>query len=256
MARLPFEAPSEDHLPRMTVMAFGPAGSGKTTLLDLLAQHYDLMQLPPDRLDPGEEAAWIYQRMAAAPAPAPEPTPEPATSPLRVRPGPLAIAQLGKPLLFSVEGASCFTCPGCGGPVSWSRQDMGMPVRIRCGNGRCTWEVTVECALPTGTMAGTVLEINGDWPPRPQASRPLVDRHLLHVHGTYLHYKGGRYLLLGVGALESNPEAAMVFYRSEQDGHFWARPLQGADGWAHPVRWPDGIVRPRFALAADPPGGT
>lgn len=60
--------------------------------------------------------------------------------------------------------------------------------------------------------------------------------------GTYRHFKGGIYALVGVGR-HSETEEPHVIYRAA-DGRIWVRPLAM---WSEVVEGPDGPT-PRFAL--------
>lgn len=59
--------------------------------------------------------------------------------------------------------------------------------------------------------------------------------------GPYVHFKGGRYDVVGE-ALHSETEERLVVYRSA-DGRLWVRPLEMFLGTA---QLDDGVVVPRF----------
>jgi hypothetical protein len=62
------------------------------------------------------------------------------------------------------------------------------------------------------------------------------------------HYKGGRYVPLGVVRNSEKREQLLVIYMSLDRGTTWARPLntEGEDSWMDNVAWPDKCWRPRF----------
>lgn len=67
--------------------------------------------------------------------------------------------------------------------------------------------------------------------------------------GTYRHYKGGLYEVLGT-ARHTETSEPLVIYRqlnSDDDGHYWARPY---DMFCEVVNWQDRTV-PRFELVED-----
>ncbi len=59
--------------------------------------------------------------------------------------------------------------------------------------------------------------MNADLPPLSEAAKSLQ-------LGTYRHYKGGVYEVLGV-ARHSETLEELVVYRAQRDGSLWVRPL-------------------------------
>lgn len=71
----------------------------------------------------------------------------------------------------------------------------------------------------------------------------------------YVHYKGGRYLALGVARNSEAREQLLVVYVSLSNGKVWSRPLltHGVDSWCDGLQWPDKVIRQRFEIEADLP---
>ncbi len=75
--------------------------------------------------------------------------------------------------------------------------------------------------------------------------------------GLYQHFKGGRYLVLGVWATLEAKDASsstLVIYRREEDkdnpkARHWARPL---DEFVEEVTWPSLERKPRFVPVEAP----
>lgn len=68
--------------------------------------------------------------------------------------------------------------------------------------------------------------------------------------GFWRHYKGGRYLVLGVAETHEHNGDLDVVYLSCTTGKLVTRPLRrdsrDQDSWADDVSWPDGQQRSRF----------
>jgi hypothetical protein len=64
-------------------------------------------------------------------------------------------------------------------------------------------------------------------------------------NGSYRHYKGNMYNVVGI-ALHSETEEALVIYRPEDGAQLWARPLTM---FVETVEV-DGAIVPRFELVA------
>ena len=60
--------------------------------------------------------------------------------------------------------------------------------------------------------------------------------------GSYKHFKGGIYEVVGVAKQSENPAEELVIYKREKDGTLWARP---ASMWSEHVER-DGYSGPRF----------
>jgi hypothetical protein len=62
------------------------------------------------------------------------------------------------------------------------------------------------------------------------------------------HYKGGRYIPVGIVRNSEKREQQLVVYVSLDHASFWARPLEtpGEDSWRDRLEWPDGEHRARF----------
>ena len=76
--------------------------------------------------------------------------------------------------------------------------------------------------------------------------------------GFWRHYKGGRYLVLGVAETHEHNGDLDVVYLSCTTGKMVTRPLRrdsrDQDSWTDEVMWPDG-KRLRFELESDYPDG-
>jgi hypothetical protein len=70
----------------------------------------------------------------------------------------------------------------------------------------------------------------------------------------YIHYKGGRYLMVGEAETHEHNGEKDAVYISLTHGKMVTRPLykdsRGQDAWTDTVMWPDGIQRKRFTPAA------
>ncbi len=68
--------------------------------------------------------------------------------------------------------------------------------------------------------------------------------------GPWRHWKGGRYMILGVAETHNHNGDLDVVYVSLTFGKLITRPLRrdsrDQDSWMDVVKWPDGIYRERF----------
>lgn len=69
-------------------------------------------------------------------------------------------------------------------------------------------------------------------------------------HVVHRHYKGGRYLVMGVAETHNHNGDLDVVYVMLSSGKLCTRPLRRdsrqQDAWTDDVRWPDGRTRRRF----------
>jgi hypothetical protein len=69
----------------------------------------------------------------------------------------------------------------------------------------------------------------------------------------YIHYKGGRYLFVGIAETHEHNGDRDAVYISLTHGKMVTRPLQrdsrDQDSWTEMVTWPDGNRRQRFEPA-------
>ena len=63
------------------------------------------------------------------------------------------------------------------------------------------------------------------------------------VLGSYQHFKGGIYEVMGVAKHSENSTEELVIYKREKDGSLWARPVSM---WSEHVER-DGYSGPRFS---------
>lgn len=70
----------------------------------------------------------------------------------------------------------------------------------------------------------------------------------------YIHYKGGRYLLVGEAETHEHKGDVDMVYISLTHGKMVTRPrtreFRNEDAWLDVVEWPDGEKRHRFEVAA------
>jgi hypothetical protein len=72
--------------------------------------------------------------------------------------------------------------------------------------------------------------------------------HQVALGVVHIHYKGGRYMPLGLARNSERREQKVVVYMSLDHGTAWVRPLQtpNEDSWQDMLKWPDGKERKRF----------
>jgi hypothetical protein len=70
----------------------------------------------------------------------------------------------------------------------------------------------------------------------------------------FIHYKGGRYLQIGIAETHHHRGEYDVVYISLTYGKMVTRPLhrdsRNEDSWTDEVLWPDGMARARFMPAS------
>jgi hypothetical protein len=71
----------------------------------------------------------------------------------------------------------------------------------------------------------------------------------------YWHYKGGKYLVIGVATTHNHIEEELdVVYVSLTHGSLVTRPLykdaRKQDSWTDIIKWPDGVERCRFTRSS------
>ena len=72
------------------------------------------------------------------------------------------------------------------------------------------------------------------------------------IPGPWRHYKGGRYLVIGIAETHAHNGDRDVVYVSLTHGKLVTRPLQrdsrDQDSWTDMIRWSDDIMRDRFVV--------
>jgi hypothetical protein len=89
-------------------------------------------------------------------------------------------------------------------------------------------------------------------PAAPSESSPSKEPRSME---TYVHYNGGKYLLVGVAETHQHNGDRDAVYISLTHGKLvtrpWAQDSRKDDAWTDVVRWPDGVERPRFTRRDD-----